>query len=61
MGTHASIDSAELRELSDPELITRWAELRQRIALSVGKSVSDDLRRAYSAMSAEYRRRITGD
>ena len=61
MGTYASIDSAELRELSDPELITRWAELRQRIAFSVGKSVPDELQRAYSAMSAEYHRRITGD
>jgi hypothetical protein len=59
--THASNDSAELRKLSDPELITRWAELRQRIAFSVGKSVPDELLGAYSAISAEYRRRITGD
>ncbi len=49
----------ELRELSDPALITRWSLLRMKVAL-YGRSVPADLKREYAAVSAEYRRRIEG-
>lgn len=55
-GTH----SAWLAELGDPEFFTRWAEVRQRIALG-GKSVPALLKSDYAALSAEYRRRVNGE
>jgi hypothetical protein len=63
---HASAESAlparkdrNLTELGDPEFCRHWSELRQRIALS-GKTVPQDLKREYAAVSAEYRRRVSG-
>ena len=61
---HASAESAlparkdqNLTKLGDPEFFRYWAELRQRIAVN-GKKVSQDLKREYAAVSAEYRRLI---
>jgi hypothetical protein len=53
-------DGVALTELGDPEFFTRWAELRQRVALG-GKSVPGELKRDYAALSAEYRRRTNGE
>ena len=53
-------DPVRLAELGDPEFFRHWATLRQRIALD-GKSAPSGLQREYAAVSAEYRRRVTGE
>lgn len=55
MGQGMSDDDPPLTELSDPEFIARWAELRQRVAWG---HVEDRAR--YQDAAAEYRRRLDG-
>jgi hypothetical protein len=57
--TTDSQSAGSIRELDDPEFFRRWSLLRQRVALS-GKTVPQDLKCAYIAVSAEYRRRVDG-
>jgi hypothetical protein len=62
MGTRANTDSetdSDIRALDDPEFFRYWSALRQRIALS-GKTVPNDLKIEYAAVSAEYHRRVDG-
>jgi hypothetical protein len=52
---------AELRELSDPELITRWAVVRHRLALTDRETPERaEIKRLYDTLQAEYRRRMEG-
>jgi hypothetical protein len=54
-------DSADLRELSDPDFFTRWAEIRLRYATTPKNSFYYPARKLdYEAVVAEYRRRIDG-
>jgi hypothetical protein len=51
----------DLQELSDPAFFAYWAELRQRYAVTPKSSPEHETgKRDYSAVLAEYRRRIGG-
>jgi hypothetical protein len=51
----------DLQELSDPEFFTRWAEIRQRYAMTPKSSPDHPAsKRDYDAVIAEYRRRMDG-
>jgi hypothetical protein len=54
-------DTSDLTGLDDPALITRWAAARNELALTSRDSPRHaDVKRAYDAALAEYRRRVTG-
>lgn len=60
MGRQAEVVS-DLQELSDPAFFAYWAEVRQRYALTPKSSPEHEAgKRDYSAVLAEYRRRING-
>jgi hypothetical protein len=57
----AAADPGSLRELSDPQFITVWAILRGRLAtMPAGTAAHREIKRAYDAAQAEYRRRLDG-
>lgn len=50
-----------LRELSDPEFMTRWAMLRQSLFYIPREEPNyPELKRQYDAVAVEYRRRMGG-
>jgi hypothetical protein len=52
---------SDLRELSDPEFFARWAEVRQRYAVTPKSSPGHpESKQDYDAAVAEYRRRMDG-
>lgn len=53
--------NGDLRELSDPEFFTQWADVRNRLSCTPkGKPGHYEVKRRYDVMSVEYRRRIDG-
>jgi hypothetical protein len=60
MSTTAT-DSADLRELSDPDFFVYWAKVRLRYATTPKNSFYYPARKLdYSAVLSEYRRRMDG-
>ena len=54
-------DPGRLRELPDPQFIAVWAALRGRLATTpAGTAGHHEIKRAYDAAQAEYRRRLDG-
>jgi hypothetical protein len=52
-------DASGLQGISDPELMTRYTAARTRLALTpAGKPGHGEVKRAYDALLAEYRRRM---
>jgi hypothetical protein len=50
-----------LWELNDPEFFAHWATVRNRLILTPSDSPErSEIKRRYSAVLAEYRRRIDG-
>jgi len=50
-----------LHELTDPEFFAYWATVRNRLILTPADSPKrSEIKRRYSAVLAEYRRRIDG-
>jgi len=62
MGTQASAGPAgDLRALSDPQLITHWADVRARLALTrADEPEHAGIKRLHDDALTEYRRRIDG-
>jgi hypothetical protein len=63
MGTQASAGPADddLRELSDPQLIAHWADVRAQLARTrAGEPEHPGIKRLYDDALTEYRRRIDG-
>ena len=60
MGTLASTESvSDLRELADPEFFVRWADVRNRLALTrTGSIERAEAKRRYEDVAAEYQRRV---
>ena len=55
------MQDSDLRELSDPQLITHWAAVRARLALTrAGEPEHTGIKRLYDDALSEYRRRIDG-
>jgi hypothetical protein len=53
--------SGHLRELSDPDFFARWAQTRYRLfTIPREDPEHPEVRREYSAMVAEYRKRMDG-
>jgi hypothetical protein len=51
----------ELRELTDPEFFAHWAAVRNRLILTRADTPErSEIKRRYSAVIAEYRRRTDG-
>jgi hypothetical protein len=50
-------DATDLRELSDPALISSWAFARVKLTLNPADS---EARTAYASLRAEYLRRVYG-
>jgi hypothetical protein len=60
MSTTAT-DSADLRELSDPEFFVYWAKVRLRYAVTPpGSPGHPASKRDYDAVLADYQRRMDG-
>jgi hypothetical protein len=52
-------DTSELAELGDPALIAHWASVRTALALTPKENPRHaEIKRAYDAALAEYRRRV---
>ena len=59
MGTDTATDSSDLADMDDPALITHWAGVRSRLALTPRNDPHHaEVKRAYDAALAEYRRRL---
>ena len=55
-------DSADLRELSDPDFFAYWARVRLRYATTSLNSPEHELSKLdYAEVLAEYRRRLDGN
>lgn len=55
-------DTADLAEMDDPALITHWAAVRSELALTPRSSPRHgEIKAAYGAALAEYRRRIAAE
>jgi hypothetical protein len=51
----------ELWQMTDPEFFVHWAAVRNRLILTPADSPQrSEIKRRYSAVVAEYRRRING-
>ena len=58
MSTTAT-DSADLRELSDPDFFACWAKVRLRYATArAGSAAHERIKPDYDGVLAEYRRRL---
>ena len=52
-------DATDLAQMDDPALITHWAAVRNELALTPKDSPRHcEIKRAYDAALAEYRRRV---
>jgi hypothetical protein len=52
-------DTSELAGMNDPDLIRHWSEARSRLALTPkGDPRHAEVKQAYDAALAEYRRRV---
>jgi hypothetical protein len=61
MGTGTATDTADLAQMDDPALITHWAAVRSELALTPKDAPGHaEVKRAYDAALAEYRRRVEG-
>lgn len=55
-------DATDLAAMDDPALITHWAAVRSKLALTPKSSLRHaDVKAAYDAALAEYRRRIAAE
>jgi hypothetical protein len=58
--TDRDTDASDLAAMDDPALITHWARVRSELALTPkGSPRHADVKAAYDAVLAEYRRRVT--
>jgi hypothetical protein len=61
MGTDSAADTTDLGEMDDPALITHWADIRNKLALTPKDAPGHaEVKHAYDAALAEYRRRAAG-
>ena len=59
MGTDMAPNTGDLAAMDDPDLIRHWADVRTRLALTRKDSPHyAELKSAYGAALAEYRRRV---
>jgi hypothetical protein len=59
--TTGTIDASELARMDDPAFIRHWSEARSKLALTPKDSPRHaEVKRAYDAALAEYRRRVEG-
>ena len=61
MRTDTAADTSDLAEMDDPALISHWADVRSKLALTPkGHPRYTEVKRAYDAALVEYRRRAAG-
>ena len=62
MSTGTAAHTSDLAEMDDPALISHWADVRSKLALTPqGDPRHAEVKRAYDAALAEYRRRAAGE